>query len=589
MKMSVATMYNSNADGELPSYVDVSAPTTNLAPPVAPSAHATSSEESLPPGITRKEADDPTTVYSSTKATLQLPFITSTQRIQAPSPQTAPLPPFLLHCTVFAAHDARTPHPVPFQQVGCPAAHSRGSALQKRIGVELPLPYLGSPYLFPSQSRGRNAYAYLSHPQPRNGAEMVGRSGDVSRYRRVSLFRAQARELTGIVSRPLLERVLATVFADVGIYQRLAIFPAEAVLRYSSKAIDAAQISSPEEGGEQKKGWLSKLKSKAKSKSGNGQGAAVSPEEQAVPTVSEPAPAYDHGVSGVSSVQSPMVFATIDLLAPPSRLLETGGPFPPEMNKASDADLLTSARMIADFDRSSDEERFNKFMFTPSEEDSKLLVDMLNALERRGGIWCEAGRLITPSSRNPDPRDRARFLVEGLFPERWILRCKYYRSRKYEPMPSDLDPREVKKFGSPLIVHTAVKRTGPEGVDLADYVTPPSVPDTLASADGAALVAESEARLEWGWDDQGNLITDTSRPVTGSGAETPRPNYASAKKEVLDGYGIESPRAKALIEAEQDFFRGWSIGYTEEPFKNGGWMENLSTQSDMFYAGGFGG
>ncbi|KAJ1023500.1 hypothetical protein NDA16_003117 [Ustilago loliicola] len=149
-------------------------------------------------------------------------------------------------------------------------------------------------------------------------------------------------------------------------------------------------------------------------------------------------------------------------------------------------------------------------------------------------------------------------------------------------MPSDLDPKEVKKFGSPLLVHTAIERTGPEGVDLSDYVTPSSAPAASASEDG-------EPSLDWEWDEQGNLTTDSSHRVTGNGAETPRPNYASAKKEVLDGYGIESPRAKALVEAEQDFFRGWSIGSSEEPFKNGGWMENLNTMSGMYYAGGFGG
>lgn len=577
--MSVAPLNNNNANGGLPSYVNV-APTEASPSPLPVSTVASSDEEPLPPGITQKEANDPTSVYSQTKATLQLPFIATTQRVQPPPPQTAPLPSFLLHCTVYAVHDARTPHPVPFQQVGCPAAYSRGLVLAKRIGVELPLPYLGN-------RRDTDTYAYLAHPQPKNGAEMVGRSGDVGRYRKVSLFRAQARELTGIVSRPLVERVLGSVYADVGVHGRMAIFPAEAVLRYSHKCIDATQVPTGEDDGEQKSGWLSKLKAKAKGKgkSENEQAAAGVPAEQLSPAIDPPAPAYDQVPSGIRSIESPMVYATIDLLAPPSRLLETGGPYPLEMNKASDADISVSSRLLAEFDRASVEERFQRFMFTPNGGDNQLLADMLNALERRGAVWTEAGRLIAPSSRNPRPRERARFLVKGLFPERWVLRCKYYRNRKYEPMPSDLDPKEVKKFGSPLIVHTAIERTGAEGVDLADFVAPRSGSPATGSA------AEGGPRLEWEWAEEGRLITNPSQRSTTSagGAETPRPDYITAKQEVLQGYGIESPRAKALIEAEQDFFRGWSIGYTEEPFKNGGWLEILNTQSGMYYAGGVGG
>ncbi len=125
---------------------------------------------------------------------------------------------------------------------------------------------------------------------------------------------------------------------------------------------------------------------------------------------------------------------------------------------------------------------------------------MLRALERRGAIWAEAGRLITPSSRSPNPRERARFLVKGLFPQRWAYRCKYYRGRKYEPMPSDLDPKEVKKFGSPLIVHTVAERTGNEGIDLKDYAS--AQPTQPSSSDSASPDAE---RLDWEWDEQDNL------------------------------------------------------------------------------------
>ena len=250
------------------------------------------------------------------------------------------------------------------------------------------------------------------------------------------------------------------------------------------------------------------------------------------------------------------------------------------MNKASDADLATSARLISEFDRGTDDERFQKFLFTPTAADEQLFAEMLRALERRGSIWVEAGRLITPSSRNPNPRERARFLVKGLFPERFVYRCKYYRGRKFEPMPSDLDAKEVKKFGLPLIVHLVPERAGKEGIDLSDYTQPLA---TVTATTG------EQAGVDWEWDDDENVLfndASVAADVDSATGAAPPPDYTSTQKELLKGYGIESQRAKALIEAEQDFFCGWSIGVTEEPFKNGGWMESLGQGSAMWFVGG---
>ncbi|KAJ9480228.1 hypothetical protein PHBOTO_003459 [Pseudozyma hubeiensis] len=540
--------------------------------------------EDVPPGVTLKEANDPASTYSQTRVALELPLVTATKRIPSPLAQSAPLAPFLLHCTLFASYDLNSPHPVPLRQVGCPAQHSRGEAsatsktkvsqsvskLRKRLGVQIPVSYLGSPGFNPSSATPSSPYdgvhAFLSHPHPRNGAEMVARSGNVSRYRRVSLFQAQAREMTGIVSRPLVERVLSVMYAGQGIYDPMAAFPAEAVLRYSNKASVADSNSPAGDDGEQKTGWLAKLKAKAKagSSSGNDKVSGMSGSHQlehvkSAESVRDASAANDGQAADVRTVKASMVFATIDLLAPPPRLLETGGPYPIEMNKASDADLATSARLISEFDRGSDEERFQKFYFTPSAADDQLCAGMLRALERRGAIWVEAGRLITPSSRNPNPRERARFLVKGLFPERFVYRCKYYRARKFEPMPNDLTVKEVKRFGSPLIVHLVQERTGNEGIDLRDYLA------SRGPGHGD----------DWEWDEDDNLMLN-SAAVEGEGGAAP-PDYVSTQREMLGGYGIETQRAKALIEAEQDFLEGWSIGVTEEPFRNGGFFENVGT------------
>ncbi len=77
----------------------------NNSPPADTDASQGPSSNSLPRGISVKEASDPTSSYSNTKCSLELPYITSTRRIPAPAPQNAPLPPFVLHCTLFASYD----------------------------------------------------------------------------------------------------------------------------------------------------------------------------------------------------------------------------------------------------------------------------------------------------------------------------------------------------------------------------------------------------------------------------------------------------------------------------------------------------
>lgn len=593
-------------------------PATSTASAVAPSIESSTASMSLqdnsnhnesytlgdlPRGVTVKEALDPGSAYSITKVALDLPHITTTKRIPGPPPQPAPLPPFLLQCTLFASFDVWAPHPVPFRQAGCPATYSRGlssatskskvsqtvTKYKKRLGVQIPLSYLGSPGFNPNQVSSStpygNIFAYLPHPHPRNGAEMSARSGTIARLRRVSLFQAQGKELTGIVSRPLVERVVSAIYAGQGITNKMAIFPAEAVLRYSNKSVDAEQMEGQES--DTKSGWLSKLKAKAKGGGSDQRRSSVAGSSPIEQVKSADSLRTTEDSEAVHSVKAAMMFATLDLLAPPPRLLETGGPYPIEMNKASDADLATSARMISEFDRGTDDDRFNRFFFAPSAADEQLCADMLRALERRGAIWVEAGRLITPSSRNPNPRERARFLVKGVFPERFVYRCKYYRGRKFEPMPSDLDPKEVKKFGSPLIVHTVVERTGNEGIDLRDHLPSPAATRNGSSPAREVGEADEEARLDWRWDEQDNITFDSPSAARAGAQEEDSaapPDYKSMQRDTLNGFGIESPRAKALIEAERDFFEGWSIGATEEPFKNGGFLDGMASATMTYCA-----
>ncbi|SNX85531.1 uncharacterized protein MEPE_04240 [Melanopsichium pennsylvanicum] len=582
---------------------------THLNQPVDPTT--------LPRGVSLKEATNPSSMYNHIRKALDLPLITSTKRIPGPAPQYTPLPQLLLHCTLFASYDQLAPHPIPFCQVGCPATFTRGETgatskskvsqsvarLKRRFGVQIPLNYLGAPGFNPGLAGTSGPYsglfAYLAHPQPKNGAEMTARSGNVGKYRRVSLFQAQAREMTAIISRPLVERVVSAIYAGQNITGKLAVFPAEAVLRYSNQGMDVDQEpSSSYDDGEQKMGFFSKLKAKAKLKGkekvGDNRLSSFSgsyPIDQVRSADSVQEIDETHSGFGIKSVKTAMVFATIDLLAPPPRLLETHGPYPIEMNKASDADLSTSSRLIGEFDSGTDEQRFEKFLFSPNCADEQLCADMLRALERRGAIWTEAGRLITPSSRNPNPKERARFLVKGVFPERWVYRCKYYRGRKFEPMPNDLDAKEVKKFGSPLIVHQVVERTGNEGLDLNDHITQTSEAITRSSEreDG-----NDEPRLDWEWDQEHDLMfnalsttrnDDTSNDKNHDEAAPP-PDYVSTQTEMLKGYGIESVRARNLIEAENDFFQGWSIGVTEEPFKNGGFLDGMTASGGWYSSGG---
>lgn len=76
-------------------------------------------------------------------------------------------------------------------------------------------------------------------------------------------------------------------------------------------------------------------------------------------------------------------------------------------------------------------------MFVPLEEAERTLDDVLAHLERRGGIFTNAGHYCQPSGRNPRPWERPEFIVLGLFPEELLQRFKRYRARDCMPMPHE--------------------------------------------------------------------------------------------------------------------------------------------------------
>lgn len=555
-----------------------------------PSAANTELSQGVPDGAGRNERSS----YVLTQGALEMPMVSSASRLPTPPSLHHPLPANLLHCTLFASYDLVAPHPVPFCLVGCPATHARGESsatskhvvtkrvtrLRKRFGVQIPLPYLGS-----SDAANAELYAFLPHSHPRNAQEMAARAGNLASRRRISLFQAQGKELTGIVSRPLVERVVSALYAGQGIYNRMAIFPAQAVLTYGAHSSQDSAAAT--QGDKKRNSWLSRIKSRGKSSPDN---------EEETPS---PVQAGTHDGSKPAFVKVGMMFATLDLLSPPPRFLESKGPYPKEMNRVSSAEADRALKQLAEFDRMTDAQRYEVYAWQQDQAGTSLLNATLKALERRGGIWTEAGRLTTPSCRNPRPKERARFLVKGVLPERFVHRCKFYRARGFEPMPSDLEPPQIAKFGYPIMVHTVDERLGAGSadsqIDLTAFASPAD--STVAFAPVTSRTNEEDVpSTDWEWDetDLNHNLPSGPPPFTTTDQGLPAqqdalPTYTSAQLERINGVGLDSSAALDIVEQEQDFFEGWSIGVTEEPFKSGGWMESMGSGSAAWFVGASGG
>ncbi|PWN41739.1 hypothetical protein IE81DRAFT_324230 [Ceraceosorus guamensis] len=89
-------------------------------------------------------------------------------------------------------------------------------------------------------------------------------------------------------------------------------------------------------------------------------------------------------------------------------------------------------------------------MWEPDDIAEQQLDRVLEALERRGGIWTHAAHRSTPGLRNPDPKQRPEFIVRGVFPLIFIERCRKYAEKQRMPMPSDVSP-ETKAKWAPII------------------------------------------------------------------------------------------------------------------------------------------
>ncbi|KAN0060074.1 hypothetical protein ACQY0O_008047 [Thecaphora frezii] len=522
------------------------------------------------------DGSDAFSMLTTTTARLAMPVLAH-QPYSAPEPVRAPFPPFLLHCTLFASYDGHPPHPDAFCNVGLPARYARGesaathnrlshsvSKLRKRLGVQLPLHYLD-----PDPATA-DVKALYFHPHPVDGRELMARRPSLARGRMFTLFQTMSPELTGLVSRPLVDRVLSALFFGTGIHQPMAVFPAEAVLTYGAK-YRCTRNADGRGRGRGKLGWLKSLRPS------NGSNRTA---DEAAPTAGI-ATAEASADATPSHVKVAMVYATLDLLPPPARLLEARGPYPKEMNKSSAADQECAVRIQVEASKMSDDERYAVFGWEQDQAERAAMMQMLAALERRGGIWTAAGRITMPSSRNPDPKERPRYLVKGLFPERWVNRCSWFRSKDHRPMPSDLSDESIGKFGCPIVVNTVEERLGRArtGTELrgGSYGAPAVA---AAGVDQAGNPAEEE------WDEGlPGLSTDVVHP------SSPSPSSAGAGvgSGEITGFGIDSPHAEALLETEEDFFQGWSVGATLEPFKNGGYYESLAGASAGSFAVGAGG
>ncbi|EPQ29798.1 uncharacterized protein PFL1_02471 [Pseudozyma flocculosa PF-1] len=520
-------------------------------------------------GETLRGDSDAFSMLTTTTARLEMPILAH-ESYEAPQAVTEPFPPFLLHCTLFAFYEGYPPHPAAFCNIGLPARYARGessashnrvaqkvSRYNRRLGVQLPLHYLDT------DPTSADVKALFFHPHPKDGAALMARQPSLKRGRMFTMFAAMSPELTGMVSRPLVDRVLSALFFGSGIKDQMAIFPGEAVLTYGARYRKEGKARSQDKGeggggsGSGSGGALGWLKAWKPSSAGDGSRDADMSKGKAKSVEAESPAGTTPG-----HVKLGMVYATLDLLPPPGRLLETRGPYPKEMNRVSSAEQDRAVQIQVEASRLSPEERYRQFGWELDEAGRADMMRMLKALERRGGIWSEAGRVTMPSSRNPDPRERPRYLVKGLFPEHFTQRCAWFRHRDHQPQTNDLSPESIAKFGCPVVVHTADERLG-AGADIAQR-----------TSSNPATASEKELSMDAEWHEDDLPKEDTAAAATASDVGN------------MNGYGTDSARAQALIDAEGDFFEGWSIGVTAEPFKTGGFYESMASSTGLAVAVG---
>ncbi|UZJ52711.1 hypothetical protein CBS101457_002031 [Exobasidium rhododendri] len=140
------------------------------------------------------------------------------------------------------------------------------------------------------------------------------------------------------------------------------------------------------------------------------------------------------------TVTAPVKWATLSVLTPPDDGKKDNSVSPE--NEKEYLKLLGST--ILD-----DEAILERQLFEPGQEAQRKLDEILDHLSRRGCIWTRAGHRSRASLRNPDPKQRPEFMIQGIFTEAFIDRCKRFQTNDNLPMPADLDEKKDKE--RPLI------------------------------------------------------------------------------------------------------------------------------------------
>ena len=124
--------------------------------------------------------------------------------------------------------------------------------------------------------------------------------------------------------------------------------------------------------------------------------------------VASPAWSSSSSASLPSAVMSPVKWATISILTPP-----------PDGKKDNSVSKEEEKRYLATLNarQPTDEELLAQLSFAPSKAAHDALEAILHHLHRRGCIWTRAAHRSRPSLRNPDPKARPEFMVQGVFTE----------------------------------------------------------------------------------------------------------------------------------------------------------------------------
>jgi hypothetical protein len=133
-----------------------------------------------------------------------------------------------------------------------------------------------------------------------------------------------------------------------------------------------------------------------------------------------------------SAASSPVKWATLTILTPPMN-----GKKDNKVTSEEESHYLKTLNAKAP----TDDEILARHESTSSPSDAeKKLSEILDHLARRGCIWTRAGQKTRASLRNPDPKTRPEYLVQGVFPEVRETRSElaYFTLCVLNPIPTYL-------------------------------------------------------------------------------------------------------------------------------------------------------